>query len=267
MKVKKILSDFTEKLRENNSFLDTRENIKKLYSAISSNSYSEEDNKTPESRKEWIKRYESQISDAQNEYFSFYDSGYEGYPEDDLIPFIEFVHKKIREREKEEEIAAEKRLAKIKILEEAEDNLLLWEMDEDIREDIWFYENHIDLYSSLWFYRNSAYDILDSDHYSKEEIKLLIMEFEDKERQKFEKLRKKFSNSKSDEVKYERTRISEEVRIAVWRRDQGKCARCGSRENLEYDHIVPVSKGGSNTVRNIELLCQDCNRAKGNRIE
>ena len=53
-----------------------------------------------------------------------------------------------------------------------------------------------------------------------------------------------------------RERIPPEVRRAVWIRDQGRCARCGGREKLEYDHIVPVSRGGSNTERNIELLCE-----------
>jgi hypothetical protein len=45
-----------------------------------------------------------------------------------------------------------------------------------------------------------------------------------------------------------RTQIPEAVRHEVWRRDQGKCVECGSVENLEYDHLVPFSKGGSNTV-------------------
>jgi hypothetical protein len=61
--------------------------------------------------------------------------------------------------------------------------------------------------------------------------------------------------------------IPSEVRREVWRRDGGVCVKCGSRLNLEYDHIVPVSKGGSNTARNIELLCQDCNRAKSASIK
>jgi hypothetical protein len=60
-----------------------------------------------------------------------------------------------------------------------------------------------------------------------------------------------------------RERIPVEVRDAVWRRDQGKCVRCGCRERLEYDHIIPVSEGGSNTARNLELLCERCNRQKG----
>jgi hypothetical protein len=63
-----------------------------------------------------------------------------------------------------------------------------------------------------------------------------------------------------------RERITTEVRRAVWIRDQGKCTRCESRERLEYDHIVPVSRGGGNTERNIELLCEACNRLKSDSI-
>lgn len=62
------------------------------------------------------------------------------------------------------------------------------------------------------------------------------------------------------------TRISSATKREVWRRDEGKCVKCGSRYNLEYDHIIPVSKGGSNTARNVELLCQDCNRKKSDEI-
>ena len=56
--------------------------------------------------------------------------------------------------------------------------------------------------------------------------------------------------------------ISSSVKLAVWRRDHGKCVECSSNEKLEYDHIIPVSKGGSNTERNIQLLCEKCNRKK-----
>lgn len=63
-----------------------------------------------------------------------------------------------------------------------------------------------------------------------------------------------------------RDAIPASVRREVWRRDGGICTRCGSRENLEYDHIIPISKGGSNTARNIELLCEICNRSKGASI-
>ena len=72
----------------------------------------------------------------------------------------------------------------------------------------------------------------------------------------------KYSNSKR-----KRTRtISQDVKDRVWNRDGGKCVQCGSNENLEFDHIIPFSKGGANTYRNIQLLCQPCNRSKSDSI-
>lgn len=56
------------------------------------------------------------------------------------------------------------------------------------------------------------------------------------------------------------------MRHEVWRRDQGRCVDCGSRERLELDHVIPISKGGSNTARNLELRCETCNRRKGATI-
>lgn len=61
--------------------------------------------------------------------------------------------------------------------------------------------------------------------------------------------------------------IPSSVKLAVWRRDNGRCVECGSKEKLEYDHIIPVSKGGSNTERNVQLLCEKCNRQKSNNIQ
>lgn len=61
-------------------------------------------------------------------------------------------------------------------------------------------------------------------------------------------------------------RISQDVKDKVWRRDEGRCVECGSNENLEFDHIIPFSKGGANTYRNIQLLCESCNRSKSAKI-
>jgi len=67
-------------------------------------------------------------------------------------------------------------------------------------------------------------------------------------------------------VEFQRERIPRDVQQEVWRRDQGKCVQCGSKEKLEFDHVIPWSKGGSCTARNIQLLCELCNRTKSNRI-
>lgn len=56
--------------------------------------------------------------------------------------------------------------------------------------------------------------------------------------------------------------ISDKVRREVWIRDGGKCRCCGSTDAIEYDHIIPVSRGGSSDFSNIQLLCRRCNRKK-----
>jgi hypothetical protein len=63
-----------------------------------------------------------------------------------------------------------------------------------------------------------------------------------------------------------RSRIPDDVQIFVWNRDEGICVKCGSDENLAFDHIIPHSLGGSDTKRNLQILCDTCNQKKGNKI-
>jgi len=58
--------------------------------------------------------------------------------------------------------------------------------------------------------------------------------------------------------------IPGEIQREVYERDHGKCTKCGSKENLHFDHILPYSKGGSSkVVSNIQLLCAKHNLQKG----
>ena len=75
------------------------------------------------------------------------------------------------------------------------------------------------------------------------------------------------ADTRSDTGKARRQGIPKNVKQEVWQRDSGKCVECGSNEKLEYDHIIPVAKGGANTVRNIQLLCEPCNRTKSAKIQ
>ena len=62
--------------------------------------------------------------------------------------------------------------------------------------------------------------------------------------------------------------IPASVKLEVWKRDNGQCVICGSKDNLHFDHIIPYSKGGSSLVaKNIQLLCARHNLAKRNKIE
>jgi hypothetical protein len=62
--------------------------------------------------------------------------------------------------------------------------------------------------------------------------------------------------------------IPSQVKLEVWKRDKGKCVKCGSSDNLHFDHIIPFSKGGSSLVKeNVQLLCARHNIEKRDKIE
>jgi 5-methylcytosine-specific restriction endonuclease McrA len=67
-------------------------------------------------------------------------------------------------------------------------------------------------------------------------------------------------------VRTPRERILYDTRIFVWNRDGGQCRHCGSTKNLQFDHVIAASMGGSNTAENVELLCGDCNARKGAKL-
>ncbi|MCY3020053.1 MAG: HNH endonuclease [Planctomycetota bacterium] len=63
--------------------------------------------------------------------------------------------------------------------------------------------------------------------------------------------------------------IPVEVRETVWHRDGGACTApgCGCGVYIHFDHLIPRSKGGSNTENNIVLKCRSCNLSKSGRLQ
>ncbi|MBY8858574.1 TerD family protein [Nocardia sp. CA2R105] len=60
--------------------------------------------------------------------------------------------------------------------------------------------------------------------------------------------------------------IPPEIKAQVWHRDGGACIECGATHYLEFDHVIPLSRGGATSPGNLQVLCRSCNRAKGARI-
>ncbi|GGT71404.1 hypothetical protein GCM10010256_32520 [Streptomyces coeruleorubidus] len=64
------------------------------------------------------------------------------------------------------------------------------------------------------------------------------------------------------------------ARKAVFYRDRGRCTGCGVNlsglidtfDVAHYDHMMPLSRGGLNDVTNLQLLCERCNKRKGDRV-
>ena len=77
----------------------------------------------------------------------------------------------------------------------------------------------------------------------------------------------KATNHGEKELEFNRL-IPTSVKLEVWKRDKGKCVKCGSKKNLHFDHIIPYSKGGTSLMaENIQLLCAKHNIAKKDKIE
>lgn len=51
----------------------------------------------------------------------------------------------------------------------------------------------------------------------------------------------------------------------VFERDEYTCQYCGSKRNLTIDHVLPISRGGENTWKNMVTCCWKCNNIKGNK--
>ena len=65
----------------------------------------------------------------------------------------------------------------------------------------------------------------------------------------------------------ERGNLSNKMRFQIYERDGYRCCKCGkfgSNNDLEIDHIKPISKGGKTTYDNLQTLCKSCNKEKGN---
>lgn len=59
--------------------------------------------------------------------------------------------------------------------------------------------------------------------------------------------------------------FSQNERTAVYNKSEGRCAICGKFvpfESFTVDHIIPLAKGGSNDMSNLQCACKTCNRIK-----
>jgi 5-methylcytosine-specific restriction endonuclease McrA len=65
-----------------------------------------------------------------------------------------------------------------------------------------------------------------------------------------------------------RKKLSPHTRFRVFQRDIYQCCICRiSGVRLEVDHILPLSRGGSDTLDNLQTLCVPCNRGKRNSLQ
>lgn len=68
--------------------------------------------------------------------------------------------------------------------------------------------------------------------------------------------------------RYEKSRkpLTTIEKARVFAKCDFKCVKCNSEDNLQIDHIFPVSKGGGNDPGNLQILCRTCNIKKRDRV-
>ncbi|MBP3308758.1 MAG: HNH endonuclease [Clostridia bacterium] len=65
----------------------------------------------------------------------------------------------------------------------------------------------------------------------------------------------------------ERSKVSNKMRFAIYKRDGYRCRMCGiSTDQLEVDHIFPIAKGGKSNFDNLQTLCHRCNLMKSDTV-
>jgi len=75
-------------------------------------------------------------------------------------------------------------------------------------------------------------------------------------------------NKQEETNMWYRRRITDEEWRHLYDKQDGKCVFCKRRlyqtgSNSNTDHKIPLSRGGADSIRNLQLLCKWCNRSKG----
>lgn len=114
-----------------------------------------------------------------------------------------------------------------------------------------------------WIFKNVIY--YDDEKLEAEDVRALVVE---KARRRAQRLERAHHALKTENQPREMRRgpIPRELRRAVWERDGGACVDCGSTFDLQWDHVIPFSKGGATNEANICVRCSACNLAKSDEI-
>jgi 5-methylcytosine-specific restriction endonuclease McrA len=115
---------------------------------------------------------------------------------------------------------------------------------------------------NLWHFLDNFW--WDDEGLAGEDVKALVLQRKRRSEQKLQSARSLMRAEQAGRPT--RPTLSSDLKRAVYERDGGRCVECGETFDIQYDHILPVSRGGATTLENLQILCAECNRRKGDSI-
>jgi len=113
---------------------------------------------------------------------------------------------------------------------------------------------------TYWLFESKYY--WDNENLAADDVYALLVTKQQREKQRVERAKAIVASGVSPQPA-RRGAIPEDLRQLVWTRDRGKCQKCGSTTELQFDHIIPIALGGATSEANLQILCGPCNRKKG----
>lgn len=93
-------------------------------------------------------------------------------------------------------------------------------------------------------------------HYAK-----IIVEAKTGNRNDFKAIMIEYKKLKSDKIHISNI-LRDNKKLVL---EEKKCSYCGTTDSLQFDHIIPLSKNGPDSIDNLTLACKKCNISKGDK--
>jgi hypothetical protein len=116
---------------------------------------------------------------------------------------------------------------------------------------------------NYWLFRGGCF--WESEGLDQAAVKALLLVREDRTQRQVHRA-KAYLRDVKDSQPPRRTAIPADVKRLVWDRDGGRCVRCSSTRDLQFDHVIPVVLGGGNEPANLQVLCAPCNQLKRDSV-